>query len=192
MEIYVNKNKLLTDSDIPTSYWNLIDGSTNFSNIANGYGTKTDKKTPNNNVSFSKDTAWNYPRLNGQVESGTTYTFSYQLYISKNFNGSMQLFPNDQYTILNNGYIDFNTVAANQWIKNYCTFLSKVSGKICLGLSASADGLCYVGDYMLNKGTVALDWNYSLNDIKSKLGGVIRHLSACFSCLVTSTESEVA
>lgn len=172
MEIYIDKTKLLTDKDVPTNYWNLIDNSADFSKIAAGFGTLSDKKTPNGNTAMSKDKAWDYPQLSSQVEKDMVYTFSYQLYIPQNFNGSMQLFGDNNYAIVNNGYIDLNTIAANQWIRNYCVFLSKVTGKIDLGLSASANGLCYFGDYMLNKGTVALDWNYSLNDIKSKLGGV--------------------
>lgn len=60
-------------------------------------------------------------------------------------------------------------------------------------------GSLYLANLKLEKGPVATPWSPNpldvLNEIealKSKLGGVIRHLSACFYSLVTSTESEVA
>ena len=64
MQIFSGGDKLLQRSDVPKSYWNLLDGTADFSKIANNVyeGNKdSDVKTPTGNMSFHKTQAWNYP-----------------------------------------------------------------------------------------------------------------------------------
>ena len=55
------------------------------------------------------------------------------------------------------------------WIRTYYTLQSNIDGQIQFGISSSVDGDTYVGDYMLNEGVCPLDWNYSLNDLRSMM-----------------------
>ena len=160
----------MTVSDIPKSNWNLIDGSADFKNISNNTysGSISDKKTPYGNSSFRKDDAWNYPSLSADVVEGKTYTFSYSLLVTKNVNGFFKMYDSDTLKILDNGFVSLNDVPANTWIKAQCSFIPIKNMTMQISLSSNKAVTCYVGDYMLNEGSIALDWNYSLNDLKSK------------------------
>ncbi|QLL73877.1 hypothetical protein [Lactobacillus crispatus] len=67
--------------------------------------------------------------------------------------------------------IPLTKIKPNTWIKNAIVFKALKATSLQISLSPSANVGTHVGSYMLNKGSMVLDWNYSLNDIKSKLGG---------------------
>lgn len=194
MSLYVDKIKIPTQHDIPTNYWNLLDGTADFKNAVFNFGgsIKNDETDPDGNKVFFKDSAWNFAAISCNIEPDQIYTFSYWAKFDKSVSGKMIFYESDNYKIIDNGLLlDLTKIKPNTWIKNAIIFKALKATSLQLGLSPTANVGTHVGSYMLNKGSMVLDWNYSLNDIKSKLGGVIRHLSAYFYSLVTSAK-EVA
>lgn len=195
-EVYINKQQVLTSDMLPNSYWNLLDGTADFSNISNNTydGNKdTQVKTPANNISFYKNKAWNYPLYNYSVQKNKVYTFSFSVKFMKKINGEMIIYGDSKYSILKQVDLDLPNQPLNTWTRAYYTIKANIDGEIPFGVSASADGETYVGDYMLNEGINPLNWNMSLNDLKSKLGGVKQSPRPVVTVLYTALpESEVA
>lgn len=191
MSLYIDNLKIPTQHDIPTNYWNLLDGTEDFKNAIYKFGgsIKNDETDPNSNKVFFKDSAWNFPSISYNIEPDQIYTFSYWVKFDKTTYGKMIMYENDNYKIIDNGLLsDLTKIKPNTWIKNAIVFKALKATSLQFGLAPSANVGTHVGSYMLSKGSIVLDWNYSLNDIKSKLGGVIRHLSAYFYSLVTSAK----
>lgn len=174
MSLYIDDLKISTQHDIPTNYWNLLDGTEDFKNAIYTYGgsIKNDETDPNGNKVFFKDSAWNFPSISYNIEPGQIYTFSYWVKFDKSVNGKMIMYENDNYKIIDNGLLsDLTKIKPNTWIKNAIVFKALKATSLQFGLSSSVNVGTHVGSYMLSKGSIVLDWNYSLNDIKSKLGG---------------------
>lgn len=172
MQIFGGGDKLLQRSDVPKSYWNLLDGTADFSKISNDVieGKKDfDVKTPADNMSLHKTKAWNYPTINCVVQKGKIYTFSFSVKFKKKMTGQMIVYQGPKYSILRQTDIDMPNEPLDTWIRTYYTIKSNVDEEISFGLSPSVDGDTYVGDYMLNEGVCPLDWNYSLNDLRSMM-----------------------
>ena len=173
MSVYIDQLKLLTNHDLPTSYYNLLDGTADFSKAKKNGGEVSSKITPYGNKSFHKTNAWDFPIFASQLEKGAIYTFSVNIFVEQNTEGVLKTWwSNDVADTFDTASIDLKTVPTNTWIKFIAHFKSNNSGVYDeIGVHPDADTSIYVGDYMLNKGSIPLDWNYSLNDIKSKLGG---------------------
>lgn len=175
MSLYVDKIKIPTQHDIPTNYWNLLDGTADFKNafFNSGGSIKNDETDPDGNKVFFKDSAWNFASISYNIEPGQIYTFSYWAKFDNSVNGTMILYESDNYKIIDNGLLsDLTKIKPNTWIKNAIVFKALKATSLRFGLSPSVNVGTHVGSYMLSKGSIVLDWNYSLNDIKSKLGGV--------------------
>lgn len=175
MVSYINGEKLLTEKDVPTSFWNLIDNSATFATYY-GLGLSTDEKiiTPNGNKAMTKSTAWNFPTTKMNIVKGQTYTFSFMARFASNSNWAvMRLYSanNGEYEVIKDTAFSVHYTVPNVWQKGYVVFRALKDTTIAVGTSTSQDVKTDFGDYMVNKGTYPLDWNYSLNDLKSKLGG---------------------
>lgn len=172
MQIFGGGDKLLQRSDVPKSYWNLLDGTADFSKISNvvNEGEKhSDVKTPTGNMSFHKTQAWNYPTLDYMIQKGKIYTFSFSVKFMTRMTGAMTLYSNPGFSILRQTDIDMPNEPLDTWIRTSFTIKANINKKMSFGLSSSVDGDTYVGDYMLNEGVCPLDWNYSLNDLRSMM-----------------------
>lgn len=175
MVSYINGEKLLTEKDVPTSFWNLIDNSATFTKYAN-LNQSTDEKiiTPNGNKAMTKSTAWNFPSTEMNIVKGQTYTISFMARFASNSNlAVMKMYPaqNGEYEVIKDTAFSVHDTIPNVWQKGYVVFRALKDTTITVGMSTSQDVKTDFGDYMVNKGTYPLDWNYSLNDLKSKLGG---------------------
>lgn len=172
MQFFGGGEKLLQRSDVPKSYWNLLDGTADFSKINNAGiegSIASDTKTPAGNISYHKNTAWNYPSFAYTVQKGKIYTFSFSVKFKKKMNGAMAVYSDPKYSILRQTDIDMPNEPLDTWIRTYYTLQSNIDGQIQFGISSSVNGDVYVGDYMLNEGVCPLDWNYSLNDLRSMM-----------------------
>lgn len=195
MSVYVDQLKLLTSQDLPINYWNLLNGTSNFNKIANNTyegQVSSDVVTPSGNNSFAKSRAWNCPAIKGHIIKDNIYTFSQLVYLSTSNAGNVRVYADDNFTILKNKVLQLSEVPLNTWTKAYYVFKANVTADITFGLSPSKDGKYYVGDYMLNKGSIPLDWNYSLADIRTKMGGWQPPKPLISVLYTTLSESEVA
>lgn len=171
-ELFLNQTRILTSADIPNSYWNLLDGTADFSNISNNTyeGNKdSDTKTPAGNISYHKHEAWNYPSYDYVIRKGKIYTFSFSVKFMEKMTGKMTVYADSKFDVLRQADIDMPNEPLDTWIRASYTIKSNIDGKIALGIASSVAGDAYVGDYMLNEGAWPLAWNYSLNDFKSKI-----------------------
>lgn len=171
-ELFLNQTRILTSADIPSSYWNLLDGTADFSKISNTTyeGNKdSDTKTPAGNISYHKHQSWNYPAFDYMTQKGKIYTFSFSVKFMKKMSGIMVVYSDPRFDILKQTDIDMPNEPLNTWIRTSYTIKSNVDEKLPFGISSSVAGDAYVGDYMLNEGAWPLAWNYSLNDFKSKI-----------------------
>lgn len=173
MDLYGNGEKLLTDNDVPTSYWNLIDNSATFLNfdiLSQSYDRHL--TTPNGNRALTKDTAWNLPKFNLNITEGQIYTFSMMARFASNSNYSiMKLYPpaGNEYEPLKDTAFSVHNLTPNIWYKGYVVFKALKNATVNIGIANSQDVRTDFGDYMVNKGTYPLDWNYSLNDLRSMM-----------------------
>ena len=129
MQIFGGGDKLLQRSDVPKSYWNLLDGTADFSKISNNVyeGEKSsDVKTPTGNMSFHKTKAWNYPTINCVVKKGKIYTFSFSVKFMTKMAGKMTIYQDPKYSILRQTDIDMPNEPLNTWIRTYYTIKSNV------------------------------------------------------------------
>jgi len=199
MSIYVNQRKLLEDTDTPKSYWNLVDGTADFSGDWSNKNWMTDNKviTPCGNKALSKNTAWNSVCGKLEITQDHLYTFSYSIKFNSTEanNGVMKFYNDDLHRTqpLKDVAVAINNAPRNQWLRVYVTFKALKSCTIYIGLGTSTNISFDIGDFMVNEGTIPLDWNYSLSDIRNKFGGVSSHLYTHLNkAYVTSYEMEVA
>lgn len=173
MQIYGNGEKLLTDNDVPTNYWNLIDNSATFLNFNNlNASYERQLTTPNGNKALTKDTAWNFPKFNLNITEGQIYTFSMMARFDSNSNYSiMKLYPpaGGEYEPLKDTAFSVHNLTPNIWHKDYVVFKALKNATVTISIANSQDVRTDFGDYMVNKGTYPLDWNYSLNDLRSMM-----------------------
>ena len=175
MSVYVDRLKLLTNHDLPISYWNLLNGTSNFKEITNNTyegQVSSDVITPSGNSSFVKSRAWNCPSIKGHIIKNNIYTFSQLIYLGTPNAGVVRIYADSNFTVLENNILQLSEVPLNTWTKIYYVFKANVTTDIFFGLSPSKDSKYYVGDYMLNRGSIPLEWNYSLDDFRTKMGGV--------------------
>lgn len=174
------QEKLLTDSDIPTSYYNLYDGTANFSGDWNWISlySVSSLVSPLGHKALKRAGAWQGLSKTITLQPNQVYTLSCNVYIEASeradyigFYGSVdnnKLSPENGKSVLAT-----LQAPANQWTRISKTFTVPTSDPFMVRFEAM-DGVTTIhwADLMLNKGAVALDWNYSLNDLRSRLGGV--------------------
>ena len=181
MSIFIDKQELLTSSDIPKSYWNLFDGTADFSgkdwHFLNSYSNDPALKSPNGNQSMQRKGDWEGLSKNIYLYSGRIYTISEAVFVDKNTsNGHIHIYGNN----LGNSKKITNYDSplpclkdiANRWVTIHFTFTVPQSDTYYVRFESENDQVnIHWADLMLNEGSVPLNWNYSLNDIKSRLGG---------------------
>ena len=100
MSIFIDKQELLTSSDIPKSYWNLFDGTADFSgkdwHFLNSYSNDPALKSPNGNQSMQRKGNWEGLSKNIYLYSGRIYTISEAVFVDKNTsNGHIHIYGNN-------------------------------------------------------------------------------------------------
>lgn len=180
MRIYLDKNKLLTTDDVPTSYYNLYDGTADFSGDWNciNYYSASSLTSPLGHKALKKSGSWQGLSKSISMTKGQLYTLSCSLYIEKSPNkDTINLYGDNadrSIVIKNNAMLVVSDTqqVMGKWIRIHASFISPISDIMLVRFETESNSaLIHWADLMLNKGAVALDWNYSLSDLKSKLGG---------------------
>lgn len=181
MSIFIDKKKLLTSDLIPSYVFNLWDNTMDFSgsNWLSDSNVTTSNLTDNfMNKTVLKTAAWDEISQNIYGYKGETYTLSCNVLVDDSSKTVLHFYSNVKG---NDGYSDIRTDSENQTIAN---LPSKQWIRISQTFKVTKDTVLqprwenvntsnvYFGSFMLNRGSIPLPWNVSLNDLKSKLGGV--------------------
>lgn len=165
--------------DIPTSYYNLYDGTTDFSgdwNRKDAYSPSS-LASPVGNKALKRQGAWQGLCKKTKFQPNQVYTLSCDVYIEASEKADYIGFYGSATNALSpeNGESVLATLQApaNQWVKISKSFTVPTSDLFEVRFEAMG-GVTTIhwADLMLNKGSMALDWNYSLNDLRAKMGGV--------------------
>ena len=174
------QEKLLTDSDIPTSYYNLYDGTADFSGDWNWISlySASSLVSPLGHKALKRIGAWQGLSKKFTFQPNQVYTLSCSVYIEASekadYIGLYGSADNKKVSLENEKSVLATLQApSNQWVRISKSFTVPTSDPFMVRFEAM-DGVTTIhwADLMLNKGAVALDWNYSLNDLRSRLGGV--------------------
>lgn len=177
----VKKQKVLTDSSVPISPYNLFDGTSDFSGTS---WTNLDQYTndklvsPFGNQSRQRKGAWWGLSQLKDLKVGQIYTISASVFVDTNSSS-------DKFIGVYGEDGKGNRISSNtkpllylknlpaDWITIKHTFTVPKNSTYEVRFESNSDQVnIHWADLMLNKGAVALDWNYSLNDLRSRLGGV--------------------
>lgn len=178
MQIFVDKNKLLTSGDIPINYHNLYDGTADFSgeNWTNLDAYTNDNLVSNfGNQSRQRKGAWLGLSKPMYLNANQFYTLSASVFVDENSSsGFIGFYGNDDQG--NNPLPGIAKLyfkdAPHSWVTVKQTFSVPKSGTYNVRFESNDDQVnIHWADLMLNKGSIALDWNYSLNDLRAKMGG---------------------
>ena len=180
-EIFINKQELLTSLNAPKSYWNMFDGTADFSgenwNYLDQY-TNDHWKSPNGNQCRQRKGDWCGLSKNIPLYAGRAYTISVAVFADKNTsNGFIHIYGTNSdnvKTINTSGQciISLKDIS-NRWVTIHSTFTAPQDDTYYVRFESEDNQVnVHWADLMLNEGIVPLDWNYSLNDIRSHLGGV--------------------
>lgn len=180
MQIFVDKNKLLTSGDIPINYHNLYDGTADFSgeNWTNLDAYTNDNWVSNfGNQSRQKKGSWLGLSKPMYLYANQFYTLSASVFVDENSSsGFIGFYGNDDQgnNSLPSGIAKlYFKDAPHSWVTVKQTFSVPKSGTYNVRFESNDDQVnIHWADLMLNKGSIALDWNYSLNDLRAKMGGV--------------------
>lgn len=178
MSIYIDQKQLLTEQDLPVNYWNLLDGTADFSgtrwNNLNNY-TNDNWRSPIGNQSRQRRGNWLGLSQSINYQVNQVYTLSASVFIeSNNSNGIIEIIGNGSL-----GRINQNTqevcplkTLIEGWKTIEYQFTVPETGNYNVRFESSDESVTiHWADLMLNKGSIALDWNYSINDLKTKMGG---------------------
>lgn len=179
MQIFVDKNKLLTSGDIPINYYNLYDGTADFSgeNWANLDAYTNDNLVSNfGNQSRQRKGSWLGLSKPIHLNANQFYTLSASVFVDENSSSGFISFYGNDYQGNNSlpgiAKLYFKD-APHSWVTVKQTFSVPKSGTYNVRFESNDDQVnIHWADLMLNKGSIALDWNYSLNDLRAKMGGV--------------------
>ena len=197
MSIFIDKQELLTSSDIPKSYWNLFDGTADFSgkdwHFLNSYSNDPALKSPNGNQSMQRKGNWKGLSKNIYLYSGRIYTISEAVFVDKNTsNGHIHIYGknlgNSKKITNYDSPLPCLKDIANRWVTIHFTFTVPQSETYYVRFESENDQVnIHWADLMLNEGSVPLNWNYSLNDIKSR--SKLNSLDSRVSALESSIQS---
>ena len=169
-EVFIDQHKVIT-SDTVIPVWNLIDGTADFSDgFSNYQANYAGILTPHGNSTYCKDQAWNWARKAVDLDIGY-YTFTFYAYSNKPIpNWIMRGYDTSDIKYKKMYAFDHfkNDLEALKWHLGIIQFkvLNPVKSYY-IGLSANASGYkIYVGDYMLTRGLLIPEWNYSINDLR--------------------------
>ena len=183
MQLILNdakKQKVLTDYSVPISPYNLFDGTADFSGTS---WTTLDQYTndkwvsPFGNQSRQRKGAWLGLSQLKYLKAGPIYTISASVFVDANSS-------DDEFIGVYGDDSEGNIISSNNkpllylknapvgWITIKHTFTVPKNSTYKVRFENNGDQVnIHWADLMLNKGAVALDWNYSLNDLRSRLGG---------------------
>lgn len=183
MQLILNdakKQKVLTDFNMPTSPYNLFDGTADFSGTS---WTTLDQYTndklvsPFGNQSRQRKGAWMGLSQLKDLKVGQIYTISASVFVDTNSSSDKFIGvygDNSKGNVIsnNNKPLLYLKNAPVGWITIKHTFTVPKNSTYKVRFESNDDQVnIHWADLMLNKGAVALDWNYSLNDLRSRLGG---------------------
>lgn len=174
--LYIGKERVLTSADNSGMKWNLMDGTADFSQAANPFNsqTKTDVKSPYGNKCYHYDKAWNYMRIPVNVVEGHIYTFSLSIRFADTAKDDMRGYDGEEIHYLKpHMFTDLSKVPINEWLRPYVIFKALKTTTYMMAISPSSDITADYGDYMLVEGDTPAEWNYSLKDFRTLVGGVI-------------------
>ena len=182
MQLILNdakKQKVLTDSSVPISPYNLFDGTSDFSGTS---WTNLDQYTndkwvsPFGNQSRQRKGAWGGLSQLKDLKVGQIYTISASVFVDTNSSS-------DEFIGVYGDDGKGNNISSNakpllylknlpaDWITIKHTFTVPKNSTYKVRFESNSNQVnIHWADLMLNKGAVALDWNYSLNDLRSRLG----------------------
>lgn len=183
MQLILNdakKQKVLTDSSVPISPYNLFDGTSDFSGTSwtnlDQYITDS-RVSPFGNQSRQRKGAWWGLSQLKDLKVGQIYTISASVFVDTNSSS-------DEFIGVYGEDGKGNRISSNtkpllylknlpaDWITIKHTFTVPKNSTYKVRFESNSDQVnIHWADLMLNKGAVALDWNYSLNDLRSRLGG---------------------
>lgn len=168
------------DFSVPSSYWNMLDGTADFSGknwrFLDSY-TDDHWKSPNGNQCRQRKGNWNGLSKNIYLHTGKNYTISVAAFIDKNSsNDSIRIYGSNQDNSKTISYSSQRILsfkdAPNDWVRLHFTFTVPKNDTYYVRFESEDDQVnIHWADLMLNEGAVPLAWNYSLNDLKSHLGG---------------------
>ena len=177
-ELFLNQTKILTSADIPSSYWNMFDGTADFSgknwNSLEAY-TDDSWKSPNGNQCRQRKGSRNGLSKNIYLYAGKNYTISVAAFVDRNSsNNHINIYGNNldiSQVISHSGQPILSLKdAPNDWITLHFTFTVPKNDIYYVRFESEDDQVnIHWADLMLNEGVVPLAWNYSLNDFKSKI-----------------------
>ena len=183
MQLILNdakKQKVLTDSSVPISPYNLFDGTSDFSGTSwtnlDQYITDSLVSPFGNQSRQRKGAWWGLSQLK-DLKVGQIYTISASVFVDTNSSS-------DEFIGVYGEDGKGNIISSNtkpllylknlpaEWITIKHTFTVPKNSTYKVRFESNSDQVnIHWADLMLNKGAVALDWNYSLNDLRSRLGG---------------------
>lgn len=180
MSIFIDKKQLVTSDMIPNYNFNLWDNTMDFS--GSKWITGSDVATTNWLDSFSNKVAFKTKAWDGLSQKiygykGETYTLSCNVFTDDSSKTKLHFYTNVKG---NDGYHDARTNAedqivatlpSNQWIRISQTFKVTQDTTLQPRWENSNDSNVYFGSFMMNRGSIPLPWNISINDLKSKMGG---------------------
>lgn len=184
MQLILNdakKQKVLTDSSVPISPYNLFDGTADFSGTS---WTNLDHYitdgwiSPIGNQSRQRKGAWWGLSQLKSLNVGQIYTISASIFVDTNSSSDefIGVYGDDSKGNIISGNTKPLLYLKNlpaSWITIKHTFTVPKDSTYKVRFESNSDQVnIHWADLMLNKGAVALDWNYSLNDLRSRLGGV--------------------
>ncbi|NHL94363.1 hypothetical protein [Lactobacillus helveticus] len=177
MQFFCGGDKLLQRSDVPKSYWNMLDGTADFSGNWHSLDqyTKSNWSSPAGNQCMQRKGNWSGLSKDIYLHTGT-YTMSEAVFADSNSSsGHINWYGNNSDNSKVIGYSGLNIVSlkdiSNRWATIHFTFTVSQSDFYYVRFESEDDQVnIYWADLMLNEGAVPLNWNYSLNDIKSHLG----------------------
>lgn len=178
-EIFVNKQELLTSSNLPKSYWNMFDGTADFSGNWHSIDqyTNSNWSSPAGNKCMQRKGNWNGLSKDIYLSGGKTYTISEAVFVDSNSsNGHINWYGSNLDSSISISNRGLNIISlkdiSNRWTTIHYTFTVPQNGTYYVRFESEDDQVnIYWADLMLNEGVVPLNWNYSLNDIRSHLGG---------------------
>lgn len=178
--IYFDGKKLATEDMIPTSPWNLYDGTKDFSGnkwVSLDTWTKSEDTAPDDFIAYKKSGNWQGLSQNISVKKGEVYTLSANLFLSNDISPTTVIHffagQNSDYSATDkDSVIVIDSTQKNQWIRKSITFTVQKDATIQPRFEKNEDqGTFSISKIMLNKGAIALDWSYSLNDLRNLGGG---------------------
>lgn len=178
MSIFIDKKQLLTSDMIPDYNFNLWDNTMDFSgsNWISDTNITTNNQTDNfMNKVVPRINAWDGISQKIYANEGETYTLSCNIWADDISKTKLSFHANVKG---NDGYSDertqienrnFEVLYSKQWVRISCSFKVLKSTALQPRFENQLDSEVDFASFMMNRGSIPLPWNISINDLKSKM-----------------------